>query len=85
MDVINYSAARAGLKELMDRVTKGREEIVISRSKGEAVVMVSLDDWNAQQETNYLLSSPTNAERLRRSIKELDAGGGKEIEADILE
>ncbi|MBU3035942.1 type II toxin-antitoxin system Phd/YefM family antitoxin [Tritonibacter mobilis] len=85
MDVVNYSAARADLKNLMDRVTTGHEEIVISRSKGEAVVMVSLEDWNAQQETNYLLSSPKNAQRLRESISELAAGGGKKVAGDFFE
>jgi antitoxin YefM len=51
---------------------------VITRQRAEAVVMVSLADWNAMEETVRLLSSPKNAARLREAIAELDAGGGVE-------
>ena len=47
---------------------------------GEAVVMVSLADWTAMEETLHLLSSPANAGRLVEAIRQLDAGGGKERE-----
>lgn len=80
MDVLSYSDTRANLKEVMDRVVDDRTPIVITRQKAEAVVMVSLADWNAMEETLYLLSSPTNAKRLREAIAELDAGGGTERE-----
>mgnify|MGYP000740087902 CR=1 FL=1 len=77
MDVMTYTDARAKLKDVMDRVTEDQDEIVISRSKGASVVMVSLDSWNAQQETNYLLSTPENAAALRESIAEMEANGGE--------
>jgi antitoxin YefM len=77
MDVFNYSVARANLKAVMDRVVDDRTQAVITRQKGEAVVMVSLSDWNAMAETMHLLSTPANAERLRGSIRQLDAGKGK--------
>ena len=80
MDVVNYSAARAELKSVMDRVCDDNETVVISRSGGSAVVMISLDEYNAQKETNYLLRSPGNAKRLRASIDALDAGEGVEFE-----
>ena len=78
MDVVSYSDARANLKAVMDRVVDDRTHIVVTRQKGEAVVMVSLSDWNAIEETMHLLSSPRNAERLRESIRQLEAGGGRE-------
>ncbi len=40
--------------------------------------MVSLADWNAREETTYLLSHKANAERLESAIKQLDAGKGVE-------
>ena len=80
MDVLTYSDARANLKEVMDRVVEDRTQIVITRQKAEAVVMVSLEDWNAMEETMHLLSTPANAERLRSSIRQLDAGKGVEHE-----
>lgn len=78
MDVITYSDARANLKDVMDRVVEDRTQVVVTRQKSEAVVMVSLSDWNAMEETMHLLSTPANAERLRSSIRQLDAGKGTE-------
>jgi antitoxin YefM len=78
MNVLTYSDTRANLKDVMDRVVEDRAPVVITRQKAEAVVMVSLADWNAMEETLHLLSSKTNAERLRAAIQELDAGGGTE-------
>ncbi|HEX2801873.1 MAG TPA: type II toxin-antitoxin system prevent-host-death family antitoxin, partial [Phenylobacterium sp.] len=64
MDVLSYSDTRARLKEVMDRVIDDRAPVVVTRKRGEAVVMVSLADWNAMEETTRLLSSPANAARL---------------------
>ncbi len=77
MDVLTYSDTRAKLKEVMDRVVEDHRPVVVTRQRAEAVVMVSLADWNAMEETLHLLSSPNNAERLREAIGELEAGGGK--------
>lgn len=76
MNVITYTDARASLKEVMDRVIHDREEIVVTRRNREAVVILSLEDYNAIQETLHLLRSPENARRLQRSIAQLDAGEG---------
>ncbi len=83
MDVLTYSDTRAKLKEVMDRVVEDHRPVVITRQKAEAVVMVSLADWNAMEETVYLLSNPTNAARLREAVGELDAGQG--AEHDLIE
>lgn len=78
MDIISYSDTRERLKEIMDRVVADHQPVVISRQKAESVVMVSLADWHSIEETLHLLSSPVNAERLKSSIDELNAGGGTE-------
>ena len=80
MDVVTYSEARANLKDVMDRVVADKTEIIVTRQKAEAVVMVSLSEWNSMVETAHLLSSPVNAERLRRSIEQMKAGKGSERE-----
>ena len=76
MDVVSYSDARANLKEVMARVVADKTHVVVTRQKAEPVVMISLSEWNSMAETMHLLSSPKNAERLRRSIKQMDAGKG---------
>ena len=78
MDAITYTAARANLAGTMDRVCNDHEPIIITRNTQQAVVMISLDDFKALEETSYLLRSPKNARRLLESIATLDAGHGKE-------
>jgi antitoxin YefM len=80
MDVLSYSDTRAHLKEVMDRVVEDRAPVVVTRKRGEAVVMVSLADWNAMEETLHLISSPANAQRLAAAIGQLEAQGGVERE-----
>jgi len=76
MDVLTYSDTRANLKEVMDRVVADRAPVVVTRKRGEAVVMVSLADWNAMEATLHLMSSPANAARLNEAIQQLEAGDG---------
>src|ERR1043165_1086984 len=78
MDVINFSETRAKLKSVMDRVVRDRTPVIVSRKNGEPVVMVSLADWNAAEETTYLLSQRESAARLQAAVRELDAGKGEE-------
>ena len=78
MDVVSYSEVRANLKGIMDQIVNDRTHVVVTRQKAESIVMVSLEDWNAIEETMYLLSNRTNADRLRQSIEQLDGQGGKE-------
>ena len=80
MNVLTYSDTRANLKAVMDRVVEDRAPVVVTRKRGEAVVMISLADWNAVEETLRLMSSPPNAQRLTEAIRQLDASGGTERE-----
>ena len=82
MDVLTYSDTRANLKEVMDRVVEDHAPVVVSRTRGEAVVMISLEDWRSIEETLYLMSTPANAAALRSSIRELESGEG--VERDLL-
>lgn len=74
MNILTFSEARAGLKQAMDDVCRDHEPTVITRQRGEHVVMISLDDFNSMQETLHLLESPANARRLSESIAQFKAG-----------
>jgi len=78
MDAITYTTARAHLAETMDRVCDDHEAIIITRNGQQAVVMMSLDDFKALEETAYLLRSPQNARRLLEAMTELEEDRGKE-------
>ena len=78
MDAITYSAARANLASTMDRVCDDHQPIIITRNGQQSVVMLSLEDYSALEETAYLLRSPANAKRLLSSIDQLNRGQGTE-------
>ena len=76
MATITYSEVRSKLAETMEKVCDDHAPIIITRKNSRSVVMISLDDYEALEETSYLLRSPRNARRLLESIAELQSGGG---------
>jgi antitoxin YefM len=68
MEAITYTEARNNLARTMDKVNDDHAPIIITRQNGEPVVMMSLEDFEAWQETDYLLRSPANARRLLASV-----------------
>lgn len=76
-DAVNYTEARKNLAAIMDRVTADHDAVIITRQKAKPVVVMSLEDYNSIQETAYLLRSPANAARLRRSIEQVERGEAK--------
>ena len=80
MDAISYTAARADLARTMDKVCDDHAPVIITRKRETSVVMISLEDYQAMEETAYLLRSPANARHLLESIAELESGKGTERE-----
>jgi len=78
MKSITYTSARSNLAQTMDEVCDDHAVVIITRKTAQSVVMMSLDDYQALEETAYLLRSPKNARRLLESIAELEAGRGTE-------
>ena len=68
MKTLSSTALRANLSSVMDQVNDDHEPVIVTRTKGKPVVIVSFEDWASMDETTYLLSSPENARRLRESI-----------------
>ena len=73
MTTISYTSARSHLAKTMQKVCDDHAPVIITRSKAEPVVMISLSDFEAIQETNYLMKSPANASRLIEAIDEIEA------------
>ena len=76
MRAITYTAARESLASTMDHVCTDHDPVVITRNRDQAVVMMSLEDYESLQETANLLRSPANARRLLEAISELKGTGG---------
>ena len=77
MNAISYTAARNSLAKTMDKVNDDHHPVLITRQNGAPAVLMSLEDFHAYEETAYLLGNPSNAKRLRRAIRQLEAGKGK--------
>ncbi|MEY3203806.1 MAG: hypothetical protein RLZZ21_137 [Planctomycetota bacterium] len=78
MDTVTYTAARANLAHTMNRVCADHEPLIITRNGQQSVVMMSLEDFQALEETAYLLRAPKNAKRLLEAIAGLEGGRGRE-------
>lgn len=71
MDAITYTEARNHLAATLERVTRDHEPIIITRRGGASAVLLSLADYNAWRETEYLTRSAANAADLLRAVEEL--------------
>jgi antitoxin YefM len=80
MDTITYTSARGNLAKTMKKVCDDHSPVIITRKTENPVVMMSLEDYQALEETAYLLRSPKNARRLLESIAQLEMGEGFEKE-----
>lgn len=83
MNTISYSAFRGHLANTLDRVNNDHVPILITRRNGKPAVVMSLEDFQAYEETAYLMTSPKNAERLTQAIVEVETG--KTIQRELFE
>jgi len=80
MDAITYTAARQNLAKTMEKVCQDHAPVIVTRKSSNSVVIMSLEDYEALEETAYLLRSPKNTIRLIESIAQLEDGKGTEKE-----
>lgn len=73
---MTYTALRKNLATTMDQVCNDHEPVTVTRSNARPIVILSLEDYKALEETAYLLRSPKNLQRLLESITELESGKG---------
>jgi len=78
MKAITYTAARQNLAKTMDEACKDHAPVIVTRKTSGSVVIISLEDFQALEETAYLLRSPKNARRLIESVGQLEKGEGTE-------
>lgn len=83
MRTVNFTHLRNNLAAELDSVINDAEEVVVTRSGHEPVVIVPLAEYESMKETEYLLRNPANAAALRRSIEELE--NGRSAERDLVD
>lgn len=80
MDAITYTTARQNLAKTMEKVCEDHSPVIITRKKNNSVVIMSLEDYAALEETAFLLRSPKNTRRLIESLVQLGEGKGTQRE-----
>ena len=77
MENMTYSDFRNNLSRALDKVNDDHVPMLITRQSGKPAVVMSLEDFKSYEETAYLMSSAKNAERINRSIRQLESKKGK--------
>ena len=77
MKTLSYTAVRNNLAKAIAQVNEDHAPILITRQKGAAAVLLSLEDFESWQETAYLRRSPTMARRLRSAVDQIERGKAK--------
>ncbi len=70
MKTMSYTSARNNFKSAMQSVCDDNAPLLITRKNADPVVMISLGDYDAIEETVYLLKSPKNAKRLMTALED---------------
>jgi len=77
MQTLNFSHTRQNLASTLDDVVDNAMPVIVTRQNKESVVIISMKDYRAMEETAYLMQSEANAKRLNRAINQLEDGLGK--------
>ncbi len=74
MKTANFTELRRNLRAYLDSVIDDSETVIISRDGGAAVVMLSLEEYNAMKETEYIMQSPATMAAIRKGMEDADNG-----------
>ena len=69
MTAISVNQFRANLKKVVDKAVSEHEPVHVTRKRGANFVVISEEDWAAEQETLYVLQNQKLMTQIVESLK----------------
>ena len=85
MITATYTDLRSNLKDYLDRVVKDSDNVIVNRGNGNAVVIMSLEEYESMVETAYIMSQPDLVEDIRQGDEDVKNGNFEIVNVDELE
>lgn len=74
MKTATVTEFRQNIKEHLEEIELDQDILILSRPKKKGFVVLTLERYEAMEETAHLLSTPANAAHLMESIKQASEG-----------
>lgn len=85
MEVMSYSHFREKLAAVLDSVSNNSTVVKVTRQNGKAAVVMSLEDWERDQETLYVLQNKSLMRQIAESLQTHQAGKGRLANKDVVD
>jgi antitoxin YefM len=82
--MLSVNQFRANIKQYVDLAINNHEPLHVSRKNGEAFVVVSLEDYEREQETLYVLGNMSLMNQIQKSLKTYEKEKGYTPTSDEL-
>jgi len=83
MNTATLRDLRSNMKTYFDELDENKDVLIVPRSGGrEAIILMTLSEYNSMKETEYLLSSPANRKVMEQAMLELEGNDTIEFKVE---